>query len=92
MLDQYIIPFNENDVLTKEIDFDFENEFNKVNKLQNIIEAISNLKRQKDIQINLISSFSGTFPKLRNDYVKEIDKINQNINKLINNYNQIINS
>jgi predicted nucleic-acid-binding protein len=87
MLEQY--PFNESEIVEVENEFDLQNELNKVNKQQKILEAISGLKKRKNTYIEIINGFPGTFPKIRRQYTDRIEKIIETINTLIERYNKI---
>ena len=80
-LKSMVIVFKDEEVTTV-VDFNEQNELYKLEKAVKVLEMISDFKKRKQRRIDSINGFSGTFPRLRAEYVNDVDTINRCINRL----------
>lgn len=57
-----------------------------------ILSAIIRFRQRRKQKIESINGYAGTFPKLKEKYLNDIDTINKCINKLEQRYYRLINS
>lgn len=91
LLEKMVIVFKENESKTKEIKIDTHNIIDNHQMCIEIMEAIQSFKNRKQLRIDSINGFSGTFPELRRKYSNDIDTINMCINRLYLRYENLKN-
>ena len=84
---RYVKPFQESEVKDYGINhMNLDEVHKRTVRLSELIQAIHDLRRRKEIRKQSVNGFPGTFPKIRAKDVNNIDTLNRAILRMVNSY------